>query len=52
MSPIVVFLSPLLSLPGKYITLDAPVWDQTQGYQMGVRVDITTPAAGAPIVAI
>ena len=52
MSPIVAFLSPLLSSPRRYIALDTPVWNQTQGYQTGVRVDTTTLSAGVPIVAI
>ena len=52
MSPIVVFLSLLLSSPRRYIALDAPVWDQTQGYQMGVRVHTTTLPARVSIVAV
>ena len=45
-------MSLLLSLPQKYIALNVLIWDQTQGCQMGVRVDTTKPPAGAPIVAM
>ena len=45
MSQTVVFLSPLLSLLRKYIALDAPVCDQIKSYQMGIRIDSTTPLA-------
>ena len=43
----VVFFSPLLSSLRRYVAIDASVWDQTQGYQMGVRVDTTTLPGGA-----
>ena len=52
MSPIVVFLSLFLNSPQRHIALDAPVWDETQGYQVEVKVYTTTPPAGEPIVAI